>query len=71
MVIEILSEGTGVAQTVTYASLPSTAICKKKKVLRIIIREVVRHRAVCLHATHESNSTPTHELNPWNKRGSN
>ena len=29
MVIEILSEGTGVAQTVTYASLPSTAICKK------------------------------------------
>lgn len=34
MAIEILSEGTGVAQTcvaqtVTYASLASTAICKK------------------------------------------
>jgi hypothetical protein len=33
VVIEILSEGTGVAQTLTYASLPSTA--KYKKILGV------------------------------------
>jgi len=36
-----------------------------------IIREAMCHKAVRLHSSHGSNSTPKHKVNPWNKRGSN